>query len=194
MRVFLAAHRAGLVTIGVVEAGFLNHPTAVFDQLDLATHLEFDRALHEAEGIEVLDFAAGAELGLTHRAHRHIGIDPKRAFLHVAVADAQPGHQTVQGLGIGHRLGRRAHLGLGDDLEQRRAGTIEVDARHAGECRTTQRLHRVFMQRLAGVFLEVGARQVDGLFARTLVALPDDRQRAALHNRDFVLADLIALG
>ena len=105
MRVFLAAHRAGLVAIGIVEPGFLNDPTAVFDQLDLATHLEFDRALHEAKGIQVLDFAAGAELGLTHRAHRHIGIDPERAFLHVAVANAKPGHQTVQGLGISHRFG-----------------------------------------------------------------------------------------
>jgi hypothetical protein len=58
----------------------------------------------------------------------------------------------VQGLGVGHGLGGRAHVGLGDDLEQRRAGAVEVDAGHAVE---------VFVQALAGVFLQVGAGEVD---------------------------------
>jgi hypothetical protein len=53
-------------------------------------------------------------------------------------------------LGVGDGLFGRAHVGLGDDLEQRRAGAVEVDAGHAVE---------VLVQALAGVLLEVGARQ-----------------------------------
>ena len=72
-------------------------------------------------------------------------------FLHVAVADAEPDDERVQRAGVGDRLGARAHVGLGDDLQQRRAGAVQVDAGLAVV---------VLVQRLAGVFLEVGARQV----------------------------------
>ena len=44
---------------------------------------------------------------------------------------------------------RRAQIRLGDDLEQRRAGAIQIDARLAV---------KIFVQRFAGVFLEVRAR------------------------------------
>jgi hypothetical protein len=54
----------------------------------------------------------------------------------------------MQCLGIGDRLGRRAHVRLGDDFQQRRAGAVEVDAGAPVE---------VFVQRLAGVFFEMGA-------------------------------------
>src|SRR5256885_5963337 len=40
------------------------------------------------------------------------------------------------------------------DLQQRRAGAVQIDARLADE---------VLVQRLAGVFLQVGAHQADGL-------------------------------
>jgi hypothetical protein len=55
---------------------------------------------------------------LSDRAHRDVGVAAERAFLHVAVADADPAHQRVQGLGIGDGFGGRAHVGLGDDLQQ----------------------------------------------------------------------------
>jgi hypothetical protein len=38
-------------------------------------------------------------------AHRHVGVAAEAAFLHVAVADADPGHDLVQLLGIGHGFG-----------------------------------------------------------------------------------------
>jgi hypothetical protein len=119
------------------------------------------------------------------RAHRDVGITAEGALLHVAVADADPAHQRVQGPGIGDRFGGRAHVGLGDDLQQGRSGTVEVDSRAALEM-----LPQAFMQRLAGILLEVGAGQGNRLFAFADL----NRQLAAQHHRQFVLADLITLG
>ena len=48
----------------------------------------------------------------------------------------------------------------------------------------------VFVQRFAGIFFQMGARQLDG---NALVA-HKEANRAALHDRDLVLADLVALG
>ena len=59
-------------------------------------------------------------------------------------------------LRVRDRLLRAAQVGLGHDLEQRRAGAVEIDAGHAVE---------IFVQRLARVFLEVRAREADCLFS-----------------------------
>ena len=104
----------------------------------------------------------------------------------------------MQRLRILDRLGARAHVGLGDDLEQRRAGAVQVDAGPvAGEVerRALRRGRVVFgsgdaVDRLAGVFFQVGACQVD---AMELIA-DEELERAALHHRRLVLADLVALG
>ena len=130
-RIFLAAHGAGLVAVRVVQTRLLHHAAAVFDQINLPPHFKLNRLFHEAERVQILDLAAGAECFLAERAHRHIGITAERAFLHVAIANAEPGDERMQGLGIGHRLGSRAHHRLGDDFKQRCAGPVEVDATHA---------------------------------------------------------------
>ena len=62
-------------------------------------------------------------------------------------------------LQVRDRFLRRAHVGLGDDLQQRRAGAIQVDARLALE---------VLVQRFARVLFEVRARDADRL-ARAVV-------------------------
>ena len=87
----------------------------------------------------------------------------------------------MQRLGVLGGLDARAHVGLGDDLEQWRASAVEVDAGLACV---------VFVQRFAGVFLEVGAGQVDAVQHLAHIKL----DRAALHHRRLVLADLVALG
>ena len=185
VRVFLAAHAAGLVPIRVVEPGLLDHRAAVLDEFDLAAHLEVDGALQEAEGVQVLDLAAGAEGLLAERSDRDIGVTAERPLLHVAVADAQPDHQGMQRPGIGHRLARGAHVGLAHDLEQRCAGAVQVDARHAV---------KVLVQRLAGVLLEMGAGEAHRARTGLAALLPGDVEAATGHHRDLVLADLVALG
>jgi hypothetical protein len=180
LRIFLAAHGAGLVALGIVEAGFLLDAAAVFQDLDLAARLELDRPLHEAEGIEVLDLAARAQRALSGLAHGDIGVAAERSFLHVAVADADPHHQRVERAGVGHRLPRAAQLGLRDDLEQRRACAVQVDARHA---------LKILMQGFPRVFLEVRSRQPHHLF----FPVHEEADLAALHDGQLVLADLVAL-
>jgi hypothetical protein len=170
---------------GVEQHGGLVDAAAVLEGVDLPLHLVIDRLLQEAEGVEVLDLAPGAELRGALLAHRDVGVAAERALLHVAVADVDPAHQRVQRAGVGHRLGGRAHVGLGDDLEQRCAGAVEVDAGHAVE---------VLVQALAGVFLEVGAGQAHRLLIGGLALADADRDRAADHDRQVHLADLVALG
>ena len=153
---FLGAHGAGLVLVRVVEPGLLDHLAAALDEVDLALDLEADGLVQKAEGVDVLDLGAGAEFLLALRAHRDVGIHPERALLHVAVADADPAHDLVDLLRVGHGLFRRAHVRLGDDLQQRGAGAVQVDAGQAVE---------VLVQGLAGVLLQVGAGDADLLTA-----------------------------
>jgi hypothetical protein len=154
--------------------------SAFLDLVDLPLHFVINRLLQEAEGIEVLDLAARA-VRLAGAAHRHVGVAAEGTFLHIAVADADPLHELVQLLGIGHGLGAGTHVGLRDDLEQRRSGAVEVDAGASGE---------ILVQRLARILFEVRACQTHGLFS----AIDIDGQRTAVHDRQLELTDLVALG
>ena len=181
VRLFLRAHRARLAAIRVVQARFLHDLAAALDQLDLALDLVVDRALDEAERIEVLDLGARAELLLALRPHGDVRVAAERAFLHVAVADLEVAHQRVDLLHVRHGFLRRAHVGLRDDLEQRRSRAVEVDARKPVE---------ILVQRLARVLLEVGAGDADAL---RRAVLEQHVEPARLHHRQLVLADLVAL-
>ena len=185
MRVFLAAHGARLAAVRVEQHGGLLNPVAVFNLFDLPADFVIDRLFQEAERIEVLDLAPGAEFLLPDRSHRDVGIDPEAAFLHVPVTGADPGHQRMQRLGISHRFPGRTHVRLGHDFQQGRAGAVEVDAGHAVE---------VFMQRLAGIFFQVGTRDADGFLVKIAAAADLYRQFAAFDDRQRELADLVALG
>ena len=88
----------------------------------------------------------------------------------------------MQLAGIGRRLGRAGNLRLGDAFHQWRTGTVQIDAGGAIE-------HVV--QRLAGVFFQMRAGDADAL----AVALAHgDVQMPIGHDRQFELADLVALG
>src|SRR6185436_3778369 len=142
---------------------------------DLALRLEFDRLLHEAEGVQILQLAAGAELLLAGLSHRNVGVAAEGAFLHVAVADADPDHERVQLACVGDGLCGAAQIGLGNDFQQRRAGPVEIDAGAVAS----------LVQGLARVLLEMGARETNHLLAHFHLT--------ALHDRQLVLADLVAL-
>jgi hypothetical protein len=171
--------RATVVLVPVPR--LLDDGPAGLEDLDLPRHLVLDGALDEAEGVEVLDLGARAELLRSGVAHRDVGIAAKGPLLHVAVADLEVAHQRVHLLHVGDRLLRRAQVGLRDDLHERGARAVEVDARDP---------RQPLVQTLAGILLEVRAGDADAL-DRTV--LEHDADRAVGHDRQLVLADLIAL-
>ena len=91
----------------------------------------------------------------------------------------------MQGLGVGDRLVGGAHVRLGNDLQQRRAGAVQVDAGFAVE---------ILVQRLAGILFQMGARQTDDLLVSLVAGTDLQGQIAADHHRQIHLADLVALG
>src|SRR5947209_44752 len=180
VRLFLGAHRAGLALIGIEQPGLLLDRAAILQDADLAPRLVVDRLADEADRVDVLDLAAGAErsAGLSHR---DVEVGAQRAFLHVAVAGAEVTQDRAQLRHIGARLLRRAHVRLRDDLHQRHAGTVEIDQRHA---------RMLVVQRLAGILLEVQPFDAD-LDAVAIIEV--DRELGLAHDWLLVLADLIAL-
>src|SRR5258706_1718570 len=74
-----------------------------------------------------------------------------------------------------------ADIRLGDNFEQRRAGAVEIDAGGVRES-VVQRLARVFLE------MRTGQRNFFGNFVDQYL------DGSALHHRNLVLADLVALG
>ncbi len=181
MGVFLGPHQSRLARVRVKQYGCLHDTPTVLDLLDLPLRFVFDGLLQEAERVQVLDLPSGTELVRAFLAHRHIRVTAETAFLHVAVTDIDPSHQRVQGFRILDGFFGRAHIGLGHDFQQRRAGTIEINSGHA---------LIILVQGFAGVFLEVGAGQVYDFFRTTGL----DHELAAFDDGDFVLTDLVSLG
>ena len=178
-RIFLRTHRPRFIAIRIIEPGFLHDPAAILDQFNLTAHFIADRLVHEVEGVEVLDFATRAEW-LTAATHRDVGITAEGPLLHIAVANTNPAHQCMQRFGIRNRLLRAGQIGFSDNFQQRCTGTIQIDTAHTME---------IFMQRFTGVFFQMRAGQMHRFFN----IAHHDRQRATLHHRQFVLADLVAL-
>ena len=120
---------------------------------------------------------------LPERPHRDVGVTAQAALFEVAVVDAD-GHEHVAHEREVGRGGRgAAQVGLGHDLDQRRAGAVQVDA---GEVRVAGAL----VQRLARVLFHVDAGDADthGL------AVDLEIDVAAGRDRSIELRDLVALG
>ena len=179
MRFFLAAHGSRDVLGGIVQAGLLHDLFPVRQGILLAGDLVIDGSLHIAERVQVLELGTGAEGRAAHRTDGDVGITAEAALLHVAVADAQIGHDAVQGLEVGHGLGGRTHVRLGNDLHQRRPGTVEV---HIAD------VLALGVDVLARVILHVDARNADALFG----TVHRDRQMAMLADGQVKLRDLVA--
>ena len=83
---------------------------------------------------------------------------------------------------IGHRLFGRTHVRFRDDLQQWGTGAIQIDPGHALV---------ILVQGFAGILFQMGAGHADHLAA---AVFEFDGQGAVLHNWQFILTDLIALG
>ena len=169
----------------VVKTRGLDNLATVLNHLNLALHLVLDRLLQEAERIEILDFTARAEFFLTSGTNGHIGVAAEVAFLHIAVGDAEPDDERMKRLGVADGFRSRAQLGFGHDFKKRSAGSIKVDTRVTS-------YDAVY--RLARIFLQVRARQVNGLdIGFTVLGFDGERQLAAHNDGQLELTDLIAL-
>ena len=151
MRLFLRAHGARLALAGVEQARLLVDLAAVLEDVDLAARLDLDRLLDEADGVDVLDLAARAEL-VAGLAHRDVDVGAQVALLHVAVAGAEVAQDGAQLVDVGLRLLGRAHVGPRHDLHQRHARAVEVDVGVVGV---------LVVDRLAGVLLQMQALDAD---------------------------------
>src|SRR5205085_5074328 len=91
--------------------------------------LVLDRLLHVAERVEVLDLDLRAQGRGPGRPYRHVGVAAQAALFEVAVVGADRGQHVAQAAEEVGGDRRGADVRLGDDLDQRRAGTIEGEAR-----------------------------------------------------------------
>ena len=182
-RLFLAAHGAGLL-LNLVEQPrllddlFVINP--VFPRIDLALHLDLDRFLDEFETVDVLDLDAGVEFLVPFGTDGDVHVATERSLLHVRIGDVDVTDDGVQLFEVQNRLFGRTHVGLGDDLQQRRSRTVKVYFGVAA-------LMDVFPR----VRLDMGAVDADGL-VRTVLEV--DLQAAVLDDRRIELGDLVGAG
>jgi hypothetical protein len=85
-------------------------------------------------------------------------------------------------LQVRNRLAGRTHVRFGNDLDQGRAGAIQVDAGRGPQA---------LVQRLAGILFEMRAGDANALEG---TVLQHDVHVTLGHDGQLVLADLIALG
>ena len=93
----------------------------------------------------------------------------------------------MQLAGKGHRFFGVTHIRFGDDLDQRCAGAVEVDAGHA----VPVYLKRAFMQGFSCVFFQMGVVNADGFLA---AVRQFDVHVATTDDGLFQLGGLIGLG
>ncbi len=174
----------------------LDHPFPALQGGDLPGHLVLQRQLDGLEGVEVLHLDLGAELLLADRPHTDVGLAAHRAFLHVGCADAQVAQDLLELDQVGARFFGRANVRLGDDLQQRHAGTVQVDEGHRAaafaQAGSGHSLDRVYQ--LAGILLQVGPRDPNSLNLNLSLILNLNLDPPVPAERQLILADLVAFG
>ena len=173
-------HAVHVVPAARAAGGVLHGPAVLGVLLGLPLGLVLDGAADVAHGVDVLDLddrglvAVGID-------EVHVRLAAQVAFLHVAVRRAEERDDLAQGVDVALGLRGGGHVGLADDLEQRRAGAVEVHARLVAA---------LVVGGLAGVLLEVRAADAHDL---GLAVVAVDLDAAVEAERLVVLADLVAL-
>ena len=147
MGVLLGAHLLGDARDVIPAARGLHELAALGDDFDLPGDLILRRAAHAGEAVHVLDLDLRAEGGGAFGADADVHVAADHALLHVAVGDAALVENLDEGVEI--RVGhvRAGEVGLGDDLEERDAGAVEV---HAGVAVEVGELADILFQVRAG--------------------------------------------
>ena len=141
-----------------------------------------DGAFHKAERVDVFQLGARTQGVAAGRTHGHVGVAAKRAFLQVAIANAQVRDQRVHLAHIGHGFNRAAHVRLTHHFNQWRASAIQV----YGAVPWVQ-----VVNGLAGVFFQVCTSQPNDLLTGLTGKNGDP---ATDHNGVIQLGNLIAFG
>jgi hypothetical protein len=169
------------------QCGLLHHAPRV-EHLGLAFDLGLKGRRDEAERVQVLELGANAELSLSAGAQRDVRVAAEVPALHVRVGDLDVAQHRAQRAQVGDRLLRRADVRLGDDLDQRNAGAIQIHVRDVPSH------HGRVVDRLARVLLHVDAREAHARHLFPGVS-PDGNVQPPLRGDGlFVLGDLVALG
>ncbi len=143
-----------------------------------------ERHFQESERVQILHLGLGAELFRAAQPDAYIGVAAQVTLFHIAGGDLDVLQHLLQ---LGQkRVGfvRIPHIGIADNLDQRRAGPVQVDVSEAVG------ILESVMNALAGVVFHVDARDADAL----LRPVDLDIDVAMLGERLIVLRDLIALG
>ena len=159
VRLLLRAPRGERARSRVEVVGVLLDLRARLPDADLALGLCLDPACDEVEGVHVLDLRAGAELVRPRGADGDVGVDAERALLHLRVRDPELHDRLAQELEEPLRLVRRAQVGSGDDLDERRPAAVEVDQRRVGAADPSRMATDV--HRLRSILLEVRSLDSD---------------------------------
>ncbi len=164
---------------GVLDRLAIFLPLAV-----LAVGLELEGTFNGSEAVQVLDLddRRGDGLAVFFDVEVDVGIAAERAFLHLAVGDAEVAEGEAQFFETSLGVLGGANVGLGDDLQEGDTRAVQVDLGEAAGA----------VGELAGVFFEVDAGQ-PAATAACAVLLRGDLKPAAPAEGEIILADLIIL-
>ena len=171
-----------LAQVAVPAAGLLDDGAAGLQQGGLARDLELERGVDALEGVHVLDLDLRAERVGALGAERDVHVRAHVAVLEVAVGDAGVDEDLAEALEVFHRLVGGGEVGHADDLHERRAAAVVVDAG----------VPRVVVD-LRGVLLEVDVVEADALRGAGRDAARVDLHAAAEAERGAALGDLVVL-
>src|SRR4029453_11951164 len=116
-----------------------------------------DRFLNESKRVDVFQLRTSSEFHVPNFANGDVRVASKAALFHVAVVDFQILQNLLKPREIVMRFGRRANIGITNDLDERNTAPIEVEI-----CVSTG-IRKSFMKRLAGVFLHMDPLNADFL-------------------------------
>ena len=158
LRLFLRTHRRRVFVAGIEVQCLLIDRAALFVDADLARDLALDSLRSEAERVHVLQLGARAKFVDALGTNRHIDVETHRALVELRVGQPELDHRLPQQLEEPLRRLRVTQIGLGDDLDERRAAAVEVDQRRR---RTVEPARRRNVHVLRRILLEVRARDPD---------------------------------
>src|SRR5262245_13033128 len=93
----------------------------------MPAYFKFNSFLNGLERVEVLEFDFCAQNGRSFTSYRDISIATKTSFFHIAVTNVEILKDGSKSSEINSRLFGASNIGFTYDLQQRYAGTVQID-------------------------------------------------------------------